>query len=110
MKVPINNIGGSIVKLNDTYKLIDNNFLNDLVLSSTNLNPKKETRGHSHNKQEEIYFIHKGKGLMVLDDKEIPIESGDIILIPAGVFHKVINTTNNPLYFVCVFAGESQRD
>ena len=106
MKVNINNIGGEKVRSNDIYELFDNNSLNDLILSSTKLKPKKQTTGHSHSGQEEVYFFIDGKGLMILGDKEIPVQDGDVILVPDGEFHRVINTTNNSLYFVCVFDGK----
>ena len=40
---------------------------------------------------------------MVLGDTSMPIETGDVILIPAGKFHRVINDTDEMLEFVCVF-------
>ena len=30
---------------------------------------------------------------------------GDVVLIPDGAFHQVQNTTEEDLYFVCVFEG-----
>ena len=52
MKYNIKNIEGEVVKDNDTYLLRDNKTLSNLILSSTRLNPKKETRGHSHEGKE----------------------------------------------------------
>ena len=48
MKYNIQDIQGEVVKDNDTYLLKDNKTLNNLILSSTRLKPKKETRGHSN--------------------------------------------------------------
>ena len=106
MKVPTNNIGGEIVKDNETYLLRDNKLLNYLVVSSTLLLPGKETRGHSHDGQEEVYFFHYGHGEMTLGDETFPVTGGETVLIPDGVFHKVKNTEEYPLYFVCVFDGK----
>ncbi len=39
MKVPVNNIGGEVVKDNETYLLRDNKLLKNLVVSSTLLLP-----------------------------------------------------------------------
>ena len=44
----INDIGGEVVKDNETYLLKDNKTLNNLVVSSTLLNPFKQTTGHNH--------------------------------------------------------------
>lgn len=106
LKHTIENIGGDIIKNDDTYVLKDNKFLSNLVLSSTFLKPKKSTRGHSHAGQEEIYFFIEGSGRMEIDNEVFDVTKGDVVLIPDGVFHRVHNQTDNPLYFVCVFDGK----
>jgi len=105
MKYNIKNIKGEVVKNNDTYLLRDNKTLNNLILSSTRLKPKKETRGHSHEGKEEIYYFVEGRGVMQLGDETFHVEEGDVVLIPDGIFHKVDNPTDKDLYFVCVFEG-----
>ena len=107
-------IGGAIVKDNDIYKLRDNTTLKNLVLSSTLLHPGKQTTGHSHAGQEEVYIFVQGKGRMLLgsqkgDDLSIeddfPVKEGDVVLIEDGKFHRVVNDSEEKLYFVCVFDG-----
>ena len=106
MKLNIRNIGGEIIKDNETYILQDNKTLKNLVLSSTLLKPNKETRGHSHDGQEEVYFFQYGYGEMTLGEDTFPVAGGETVLIPDGAFHKVKNTWSQPLYFVCVFDGK----
>ena len=105
MKVSIQDIAGEIAKQDDRYTVTDNKTLNNLVLSSTRLNPECSTNGHSHNGQEEIYFFIEGSGIMTLGDKDIYFMEGDVILIPDGVFHKV-KAGLAGAYFVCVFDGK----
>ena len=105
MKLKITDIGGEVVKNNETYILKDNTRLNNLVVSSTLLHPLKSTRGHKHEGQEEVYYFISGTGEMELDDKKFYVQGGDVVLIEDGVFHKVHNTSNTELYFVCVFDG-----
>ena len=101
------NIGGTIVKDNETYTVIDNTSLNGLVVSKTILHSGKETTGHKHPGQEEVYqFIH-GHGRMQLNEDIFPVQANDIVLIQDGVFHKVINDSNvEDLIFLCVFDGK----
>ncbi len=105
MKYKIEDIGGDIVKSNETYILKDNKTLNNLVVSSTELHPHQSTRGHKHEGQEEVYFFISGIGTMQLDDTSFEVKSGDVVLIEDGVFHRVHNQSNTALYFVCVFDG-----
>ena len=105
LKVSITDIGGEIVKDTSVYTLKDNTHLKDLTVSSTMLRAKQMTNGHSHQGQEEVYYFTKGRGSMQIDDKTFPVEAGDVILIDAGEFHRVINDSDLGLHFVCVFNG-----
>lgn len=105
MKVNISDIGGEVIKDNETYLLKDNKILNNLVLSSTDLKPNMSTRGHKHKGQEEVYYFVNGNGTMELDDKTINVYPGDVVLIEDGVFHRV-HADNHGCYFVCVFDGK----
>jgi len=105
-KLQIYNIGGDIVKDNETYVLKDNKTLNNLVVSSTELHGLQSTRGHRHEGQEEVYYFVSGTGEIELDDEKFEVQGGDVVLIKDGVFHRVHNTSNTKLYFVCVFDGK----
>lgn len=110
VKLNINDVGGEVVKDNETYLLKDNKLLNNLVLSSTDLKPKMSTRGHAHPGQEEVYYFVKGSGKMELIDTngqhhDTSVKSGDVILIQDGWFHRV-HAGPRGCYFVCVFDGK----
>lgn len=106
MKYKFNDIGGRVVKKDNRYVVKDNTFGESLILSSTHLFAGQSTSGHKHEGQEEVYFFMEGIGKMQLDDNEIRVKKGDIVTIDDGVFHKVINDSDNFLYFVCVFNGK----
>lgn len=106
--VNTNDIGGVVVKDNDTYLLKDNNALKYLVLSSTKLYRGQQTRGHRHLGQEEVYFFIQGYGRMIVGDEDsesFPVMPGSIVLIPDGAFHRVINDGDINMIFNCVFQG-----
>jgi oxalate decarboxylase/phosphoglucose isomerase-like protein (cupin superfamily) len=106
LKYTAHDVGGEIVKDNETYLLKDNKTLNNLVLSSTELYRGQSTRGHSHAGQEEVYFFVQGTGIMMVDEQRFRVTAGDIILIPDGAFHRVINDGDMNLVFNCVFDGK----
>ena len=106
LKFNIHDVGGEVVKDNDTYLLKDNKTLNNLVLSSTKLYRGQATRGHSHAGQEEVYFFVQGTGMMIVDEEKFRVNAGDVILIPDGAFHRVINDGEMNLVFNCVFDGK----
>ena len=103
-KVTINDIGGKVIRNTDIYQVIDNSYLQNLILSKTILNPNKCTNGHKHDGLDEIYFFNSGSGIIELDDIKHHVTDGDVILIKGGVFHKVYNTSSeSKLEFTCVF-------
>ena len=76
-------------------------------MSKTILHPKKNTTGHRHPGQEEVYYFLSGTGHMKLNEKIEIIRPGDIVLIHDGVFHQVFNNSEEEdLIFVCVFDGK----
>ena len=114
MKINLDKGDGVMVHSNETYDVIDNTDLDNLVVSKTILHVGKETGGHNHSGQEEVYIFMGNKyseGKMVVGTETYNVKPGDIILIPDGEFHKVWNTADEglgehgDLIFVCVFDG-----
>jgi oxalate decarboxylase/phosphoglucose isomerase-like protein (cupin superfamily) len=109
MKLTNHDIGGEVVKDNETYLLKDNKTLKNLVLSSTKLYRDQSTRGHRHPGQEEVYFFVQGSGRMIVgeeDSESFAVTGGDVVLIPDGAVHRVINDGEMHLTFNCVFDGK----
>lgn len=104
--VSTKDIGGALIKDADQYRLYDNKTLNNLCLSKTELRPSKSTNGHRHAGQEEVYIFVKGEGRMEVDYKVFKVKKGDVVLIPDNAFHKVHNTGDFMLEFVCIFDGK----
>ena len=109
MKINLDRGDGVMVKSNETYDVIDNTNLKNLVVSKTILHEGKETSGHNHKGQEEVYIFQEGYGVIQIDEEQFLVSKGDIVLIPDGAFHKVWNTSpykaNDDLEFICVFDG-----
>ena len=81
MKINLDNQDSKVVKQNDTYTLIDNTELNNLVVSKTILHPKKSTTGHNHKGQEEVYQFISGYGTMVVGTNVHLVGPNDVVLI-----------------------------
>lgn len=63
--------------------------------------PGGRTPTHRHNFAVEMFFILKGEGEAVCDGKNIPLRSGDSILIrPTGI-HELRNVGTGRLYALC---------
>jgi mannose-6-phosphate isomerase-like protein (cupin superfamily) len=96
---------GILIAENERYTIHDLE-LDELTISLTELKKTQETRGHSHVECSEIYFFEEGKGKMQVGDQMYYVIKGSIILVPRGLFHKVINLRTENLVFVTVFEGK----
>ena len=108
MKIKLNKEDSKIVKSNETYDVIDNTNLDKLIVSKTILHAGKQTSGHNHSGQEEVYIFMKGEGTMIVGTNTYEVKAGDTVLIPDGDFHQVQNTgfyAEDDLEFICVFDG-----
>ena len=105
MKIKLDKTDSKVIKSNETYDVIDNTNLDKLIVSKTILHVGKETGGHNHSGQEEVYIFTNGNGRMVVGTKTYNVSTGDIILIPDGDFHKVWNEGEDDLIFTCIFDG-----
>ena len=105
MKIKLDKTDSKVIHSNETYDVIDNTNLDKLIVSKTILHAGKQTGGHNHSGQEEVYIFTNGKGSMVVGSKTYSVSTGDIVLIPDGEFHKVWNEGEEDLIFTCVFDG-----
>jgi mannose-6-phosphate isomerase-like protein (cupin superfamily) len=67
------------------------------------LSQQKLRHPHSHQDFEETIFILSGRGKIWAEGESMDVEEGDALLIPAGVVHMIMNTTEEPLRLACFF-------
>ena len=56
---------------------------------------KKEVKGHFHAAHTECIVVLEGKALMRLNDQIITIKRGDVIHVPSGTKHAVLEVKGN---------------
>ncbi|MBN4080413.1 cupin domain-containing protein [Beggiatoa alba] len=70
-------------------------------LAQAVVRPNIETQYHYHAKTEELYHIVQGIGRITLNDAHFNVEAGDTICIPPNARHKIKNTGEIDLVFLC---------
>jgi mannose-6-phosphate isomerase-like protein (cupin superfamily) len=71
-------------------------------LAEALLPPGEATDEHSHPITEEIYYILSGAGRMRIEGEERDVGQFDGIAIPPGALHKIWNTGEEDLVFLCM--------
>ena len=82
-------------------------FMSERMLVGLNsFEPGQEHALHGHGNQDKVYHVLQGNGLFLLEEKNIEMDGGAMLIAPAGVPHGVRNTGNERL-IVLVFMAPS---
>jgi oxalate decarboxylase/phosphoglucose isomerase-like protein (cupin superfamily) len=66
--------------------------------------PGQEHALHAHAGMDKVYQVLAGRGLFLLEDREIPMESGVLLVAPEGVAHGIRNTGTERLVVLAILA------
>ena len=59
---------------------------------------------HAHAGMDKVYQVVQGSGTFLLDDREVPMTAGDLLIAPEGVPHGVRNTGTERLLVLVILA------
>lgn len=80
-----------------------------LVLMS--LLPGEEIGSEIHSENDQFFRFEEGNGKCIINEKEYEIKDGDVVVIPAGARHNIINTDNvSSLKMYTIYAPPHHKD
>ena len=80
-------------------------FESDRILVGLNcFEPGQEHKLHAHAGMDKIYQVLEGRGLFLLEEREIEMEPGTMLVAPEGVPHGIRNTGDARLVVLAVLA------
>lgn len=85
----------------------------EFVLAQVTIEPGKGHLRHNHPDMEEILYVIEGEGTQMVDiggEQRRRVGPGDLIHLPAGVFHETVNTGDKTLRFLVVFGPTGQEE
>ena len=59
---------------------------------------------HAHAGMDKVYQVVEGEGTLLLDGRELPIKSGELVVAPDGVPHGIRNTSGARLLVLVILA------
>ena len=83
-----------------TIKIAEDNTITLLVLRVTE---GVEVKRHVHKTHDEIVYIIKGTGQLLVNDKWVDIKPGTLHFNPMGKVHSVKNTGKEPVVVISLF-------
>jgi quercetin dioxygenase-like cupin family protein len=75
-----------------------------LLVGLNGFEPGQEHALHAHAGQDKVYQVLEGEGLFLLEDRELAMRQGDLLVAPEGVPHGVRNTGTARLLVLAILA------
>jgi quercetin dioxygenase-like cupin family protein len=66
--------------------------------------PEQEHALHAHAEMDKVYHVLSGRGLFLLEDRELAMVEGVMLVAPAGVPHGIRNTGEERLLVLAILA------
>ena len=87
------------------FKIVDRELVNSefMVAGLTIFEPGESSSLHNHPESEEINYIVRGSGKVLSDGEEEEFGSNSFMFIPKGVFHRHVNTGDEPLWLTFTY-------
>lgn len=103
----VTNIEKDSIENDNFRKVLYTSTHSQLVLMS--LLPGEDIGAEIH-ELDQFLRVEKGEGKAVLNDIEYPIADGSAIVVPAGVKHNIINTSEVPMKLYTVYSPAEHKD
>ena len=59
---------------------------------------------HAHADMDKVYLVIEGQGLFLLEDSEVAVQAGEMLVAPAGMPHGVLNDSGSRLLVMAMLA------
>ena len=80
-------------------------FKSDRIMVGINaFEPGQEHKLHTHQGMDKVYQVIEGNGLFLLEGRELPMETGTLLVAPEGVSHGIRNTGDGRLVVLAILA------
>ena len=75
-----------------------------ILVGLNSFEPGQEHKLHAHAGMDKVYQVLEGSGVFLLEDREIPMEAGVMLVAPEGVAHGIRNDGAERLVVLAILA------
>jgi quercetin dioxygenase-like cupin family protein len=80
-------------------------FRSERILVGLNsFEPGQEHPLHAHSGMDKVYHVLSGQGRFLLEDREIPMQAGQMLIAPEAVAHGIRNDSTEQLIVLAILA------
>jgi mannose-6-phosphate isomerase-like protein (cupin superfamily) len=81
-----------------------------IAMGHQRLGPGASIPVHLHEHQDEIIFVHAGRGAALFDRRRVPVRARTTIFVRRGIWHGVENTGHADLHLVWIISPPGLED
>lgn len=81
-----------------------------LQLVLMTLQPAEEIGMEVHAENDQFFRFEAGLGTVIIGETEYQVGDGDVVIVPAGTHHNVMNTGTEPLKLYTIYAPAHHKD
>ena len=75
-----------------------------VLVGLNSFEPGQEHALHAHQGMDKVYYVLEGTGLFLLEDRELPMERGVMLVAPEGVPNGIRNSGDERLVVLAILA------
>mgnify|MGYP002640053015 FL=1 len=102
------NIEKDTLENNSFRKVLYTGKYSQLVVMS--LQPGEEIGAEVHETHDQFFRFEQGKGKVVIDETTYDVEDDDVIVVPGGSNHNVINTGEEVMKLYTIYSPPEHRE
>jgi len=104
-------------KENIEQKTLENTYFRHVLYSAEHMQlvlmsllPGEDIGEEVHNENDQFFRFEAGVGKVVINDTEYEVSDGDVVIVPQGAKHNVINTGSIALQFYTIYTPAHHKD
>ncbi|MFA5932481.1 MAG: cupin domain-containing protein [Microgenomates group bacterium] len=95
-------VNSQAIQSTDFRRVLDTGEFTQVVIMS--INPGEDIGSEIHADTDQVLYLVKGEGKVVLNKEEAPFKVGDVVLVHAGTEHNFITTGSEPMKIITMYS------
>lgn len=95
-------VNSQAIQSTDFRRVLDTGEYTQVVIMS--INPGEDIGSEVHADTDQVLYLVKGEGKVVLNKEEAPFKAGDIVLVHAGTEHNFITVGPEPMKIITMYS------
>lgn len=98
----LQDVNSQAIESTDFRRVLDTGEYIQVVIMS--INPGEDIGLEVHADTDQVLYLIKGEGKVVLNGEEMPFKAGDVVLVHAGTEHNFVTVGSEPMKIITMYS------